>query len=153
VFLGETEVERRFPRTQALTFKPPSAYVSGRPSPWWGSARSVVILPDYFQMYSTTEIGKSFLSGKASSASDGKYNINTQILRKVMIPLPPLDEQHRLVSMVESVVECEAANRKRSLALDALFQSLLHNLMTGKVRVHDVPSFARYGQKEKSHEP
>jgi type I restriction enzyme S subunit len=94
--------------------------------------------PDFFQMYSTTATGRVFLSGRASSASDGKFNINTQILRKVMLPRPPLQEQQEIVHAVEGVQGTLAAHQNRMRALDALFQTLLHNLMTGKVRVHRV---------------
>jgi transposase ISL3 family protein len=41
VFLGGTEVTRRLPRTQAVSFKPPSTYVSARLASRWGWARSV----------------------------------------------------------------------------------------------------------------
>jgi type I restriction enzyme S subunit len=90
------------------------------------------------QMYCTTPAGRSFLSGRASSASDGKFNINTQILKGVMIPLPSLDEQRQIVEMVSSVVQHEAATAKQANARETLFKSLLHHLMTGKVRVNEL---------------
>src|SRR5260370_2373106 len=36
-----TGVTYRCPRTQVLSFKPPSTYVAFSPKTWWGSARSV----------------------------------------------------------------------------------------------------------------
>jgi type I restriction enzyme S subunit len=89
-------------------------------------------------MYSTTAAGRSFLSGRASSASDGKFNINTQILKKVMLPLPSVEEQCQIVAMVNTVLQQEAATRCRQTALEALFRSLLHHLMTGTVRLNGV---------------
>lgn len=96
------------------------------------------ILPTFMQMFCTTPAGRNFLSGRASSASDGKFNINTQILKGVMIPLPSLDDQEQIVEMVSSVVLHESSATKQANALDALFKSLLHHLMTGKVRVNDL---------------
>jgi len=47
-----------------------------------------------------------------------------------------------VLSAVDRKIEVETA-RQRSQ--EALFQTLLHNLMTGKARVHDVPAFAPGG--------
>jgi type I restriction enzyme S subunit len=96
------------------------------------------ILPTFMQMYCTTPKGREFLSGRASSASDGKYNINTQILKGVMLPLPSLDEQRQIVTMISSVVQHEAATAKQANARESLFKSLLHHLITGKVRVNEL---------------
>jgi type I restriction-modification system DNA methylase subunit len=93
-------------------------------------------------VYTTTDAGRSFLSGQASSASDGKFNINTQILKKVMLTRPPIEEQQQIVQAVEGVQATLAAHQNRMQAQDDLFQTLLHDLMTGKVRVHDVPALA-----------
>jgi type I restriction enzyme S subunit len=93
------------------------------------------VLPPYVQMYTRQPAGQRFLSGRASRASDGKFNINTQILKAVMLPRPTLDEQHEIVRVVQTVEALEAAGRQRLRALNTLFQSLLHDLMTGRIRV------------------
>jgi type I restriction enzyme S subunit len=93
------------------------------------------ILPEFFQMYSTTKNGQRYLSGHASNASDGKFNINTQILRKVMLPLPDIDKQRNIVGMIQAIQKSESSLLSRQSALHSLFGSLLHNLMSGKVRV------------------
>jgi type I restriction enzyme S subunit len=56
-------------------------------------------------------------------------------LSQFSIPLPPLPTQQKIASILSAVdkkIEAEATKRK---SLDELFKSLLHNLMTGKLRV------------------
>jgi type I restriction enzyme S subunit len=95
------------------------------------------VIPGFVQIYATTAIGRSFLSGRASSASDGKFNINTKTLKQVMLPLPGIEDQKRIVGHVEAVSDAERIYASRAACLEVLFQSLLHHLMTGKLRVHE----------------
>jgi type I restriction enzyme, S subunit len=54
------------------------------------------------------------------------------------MPLPPCETQTKIAEAVEVAERKIASEESRYRALDALFQSLLHNLMTGKVRVRDL---------------
>jgi type I restriction enzyme, S subunit len=65
-------------------------------------------------------------------------NINIKSLQPWPIPLPPLDEQEEIVrdlTVLERKIEAE---QQRQASLEALFKTLLHNLMAGKVRVGDL---------------
>ena len=53
----------------------------------------------------------------------------------IPIPLPPLPEQREIAAQLAAVDAKLAAEESRRAALAALFQSLLHYLMTGKVRL------------------
>jgi type I restriction enzyme S subunit len=53
------------------------------------------------------------------------------------IPLPPLDEQREIARILQAVDAKIAAEQARRTALEELFKSLLHLLMTGKVRVKE----------------
>lgn len=55
-----------------------------------------------------------------------------------LIPLPPAEEQREIALVLEVVDNKIAAEENRKQTLDVLFKTLLHNLMTGKVRVHDL---------------
>ncbi len=59
-------------------------------------------------------------------------------LKVLPLPVPPLAEQDEIVGILAAVDTKLAVEETRRDALDALFQSLLHYLMTGKVRVHDL---------------
>jgi type I restriction enzyme S subunit len=51
------------------------------------------------------------------------------------IPLPPLPEQRRIAHMLSAVDRKIEAEERRKAALQALFKTMLHQLMTGRVRV------------------
>jgi type I restriction enzyme S subunit len=93
------------------------------------------LLPDFVQGYTETSRGRSFLSGRASGAADGKFNINSQIIKNVQVPVPPIDQQQDVVNIIEICSSKIAAENDHKIALEALFNSLLHYLMTGKLRV------------------
>lgn len=61
------------------------------------------------------------------------FNVGT--IRRMLVPKPSLAEQREIVEALEAVDrKTEAAESKRN-TLQALFRTLLHELMTGKVRV------------------
>lgn len=92
------------------------------------------ILPYYFQYYMML----IFLVRHIPIAEGAKSTIaHLPVEKLIMLPiaLPPLSEQ-QIINRILSAVDAKiAAEEARLVALDDLFASLLHHLMTGKVRV------------------
>jgi len=57
------------------------------------------------------------------------------VLKNLPIPLPPLDEQRKIARMLQAVDAKIAAEERRRAALEDLFKTLLHELMSGRMRV------------------
>jgi type I restriction enzyme S subunit len=64
--------------------------------------------------------------------------INKKDIAPLPIAIPPLEEQARIVESLEAVSQKIAAENARRDALVTLFDSLLHDLMTARVRVTDL---------------
>jgi type I restriction enzyme, S subunit len=92
-------------------------------------------LPAFVQYYAETPSGREFLSGQASGSADGKFNINTQTIKRVILPLPDVMIQKKIVDIIFPIDQKLAAEQSRKEALDTMFTSLLHDLMTAKIRV------------------
>jgi len=68
-------------------------------------------------------------------AADGKYNLQINALKKALVPLPPLPEQRQIAEILQAVDRKIEAEENRKAALEELFKSLLHELMTAKRRL------------------
>jgi type I restriction enzyme S subunit len=79
----------------------------------------------------------------SSAGGSTKGALTCAFLKAYPMPHPPLEQQYKIASMIEAVEQKLKSEEARLQALDTLFQTLLHDLMTGKVRIHDVPAFAR----------
>ncbi len=73
------------------------------------------------------------VAGKMEGTT-GRQRVPRHVLENLPIPLPPLPEQHTIAGALGAVDDAIAAEEGRKQALEKLFQSLLHNLMTGRVR-------------------
>jgi type I restriction enzyme S subunit len=58
--------------------------------------------------------------------------------KQLVLPLPPLHEQRAIARVLRTVDKKLQAEEARKQALEELFKTLLHNLMTGEIRVKDV---------------
>jgi type I restriction enzyme S subunit len=96
------------------------------------------VLPAFVNGYARTERGRGFLSGRAIRTADGKFNINSGTLKRVLLPLPGLEEQTEIVCQLDLVERKLALHVAKRTALTALFRTLLHQLMTAQVRVSDL---------------
>jgi type I restriction enzyme, S subunit len=65
-------------------------------------------------------------------------SINQQDLKSIVVPLPPLEEQKEIVHLLKAIDEKITTEENRKRTLDILFKTLLHDLMTGKVRLNNV---------------
>ena len=68
-------------------------------------------------------------------SSDGKYNFQLTEFKPIKIPLPPLDEQQKIANILTTIDQKIQAEENKKEALQNLFKILLHQLMTGKIRV------------------
>lgn len=89
------------------------------------------------------EFGALLLSYKADelarfNVQSTQKNINKGIVLRFFIPLPPLSEQRAIARVLRTVNKKLQAEEARKQALKELFKTLLHNLMTGKIRAKDV---------------
>lgn len=94
--------------------------------------------PDFFQYFSATSVGRSLLAGRASPAADGKFNVNTKLIDSILVPVPKPEEQREIVSTLQTIDRKIAVHERKQVTLQELFRTLLHQLMTGEIRVADL---------------
>lgn len=93
------------------------------------------VVPEFLEDVVASPAVRAQLEERSSKAADGKYNINTQTLRSLVVPLPPLDEQAEIVNALKSVEIKRVAEQNRLGSLDAVFQGLLRAVLSGRQRV------------------
>lgn len=59
-------------------------------------------------------------------------------LKTYPVPLPTADEQREIAGVFRGLIVKAAVHRRRRALLGELFRALLHQLMTGRIRVHDL---------------
>ena len=84
-------------------------------------------------------MGTSIVAGRAISASDGKFNLNTAAIDSLLLPLPPtLSEQREIVAILDAIDRKIDLHRRKLAVLEELFKAVLHKLMTGEIRVGEL---------------
>ena len=79
------------------------------------------------------------VAGGATPAADGKFNLNTAAIDSILLPVPPtLDEQKDIVEILEAIDQKIDLHEQKAAVLKALFRTLLHKLITGKVPVSEL---------------
>ncbi len=78
-----------------------------------------------------------------------KGGVNGSILSKLLIPKPIIAEQSVIAKAFESLDEKFQHHTKKKTALESLFKTMLHELMTGKTRVKDIGFGKDYKLNEK----
>jgi type I restriction enzyme S subunit len=94
------------------------------------------LYPLYLSYLFEIEVVRCYLSSEAIGTT--MANLNTQILSRLPIPLPPLDEQREIARILQAVDTRIAAEQARRAALEELFKSLLHELMSGQIRLPNI---------------
>jgi type I restriction enzyme S subunit len=108
----------------------------------WGYASTEVIPirpyaelhTEYLAFYLKQPSIRQELAGKMEG-STGRQRLPKMAVQQLPIPLPPLPEQREIAHMLQAVDAKIAAEQARRAALEEVFKTLLHQLMTGKVRV------------------
>lgn len=93
-----------------------------------------VLLPEYLAYLVQSDYAKAYFLTVAHRTTHLAC-INSTKLKAFPVPVPHLAEQERIVCVLRIVDAKLRAESNRRQALDALFRSLLHHLMTGQIRV------------------
>lgn len=94
-----------------------------------------VIISEFALYYTKTSNYRSFIDSVASGAADGKYNLNTETLKSLLIPIPSIDEQKKIISVLCTIDRKLTLQRQRTAHFEKLKQGLMNELLTGKLRV------------------
>jgi type I restriction enzyme S subunit len=93
------------------------------------------LLPEFLAYLAQSCYGKAYFLSVAHKTTNLAC-INATKLKALPVPLPAVSEQRTLASHLSAVDAKLAGEAARRAVLDRLFQSLLLNLMTGRVRVN-----------------
>jgi len=93
--------------------------------------------PGFVRGYLETQY--EYLRQVASGGGSTKGALTCAFLKDLLVPLPSaLDEQREIVAILDALDRKIALHRQKRAVLEELFQSLLHKLMTGEIRVADL---------------
>lgn len=99
------------------------------------------IYADYVQ-YFFNSVGRAQITSKANPAADGKFNIDTGVLKSLLIPIPAHLNQQKEILVILSEMDSRlllAVNKR--FALQSLFSESLSRLMTGRITVSKLLDF------------
>ncbi|MCC6350877.1 MAG: restriction endonuclease subunit S [Candidatus Eisenbacteria bacterium] len=93
------------------------------------------LLPDFVNVFLGLERGRRELLRRVTTSA-GNHNINSNSIRLLRLPVPASqDEQAHLVEIASACRTHVDALRAKAAALEVLKKSLMHDLLTGRVRV------------------
>lgn len=102
-----------------------------------------ILQPEFFAYLAQSPYGKAYFLQVAHKTTNLAC-INSNKLKAFPIALPSLEEQQQIVSILGAIDQKLRVQQRKHILLDNLFQGLLHQLMTGEIRIKDLapPEFS-----------
>jgi type I restriction enzyme, S subunit len=101
------------------------------------SVNTELVTPEYVAHFLASPPPREQMRGKAKRAV-AQSSINQGDVRSLVFPLPSVEEQRTSTHALSTVDKKITAEENRQRSLEVLLKTMLHNLMTGKVRVMDL---------------
>jgi len=93
------------------------------------------IIPEFLYYYLLSQYSRLRSSGMEGHIS----HLNLGFLGSFKIPLPSsIDEQKKIIQIIASLIKKIEVHASKRDVLQDLFRTLLHQLMTAQIRVHDI---------------
>jgi len=96
-----------------------------------------VLIPEFFAYLAQSAYGKSYFLQVAHKTTNLAC-INSAKLKAFPVVLPSLAEQQEIADVLGAIDEKTTIHKNKREALEALFKSLLHKLMSGEIRVSEL---------------
>jgi type I restriction enzyme S subunit len=96
-----------------------------------------LINPFFVHYFTQSKSGSDYLY-QSARPSAGKFNLNTQAIKHLTLPLPELSEQNNICKIIESVNSKIELSELKLKKYQDLYKTLLHELMNGerKAKTH-----------------
>ncbi len=93
---------------------------------------------------------KQRLFQKVGRSAHGTMTLMSSEIAQFTIPLPDEHTQQEIASAIEAIERKHEQHQRKRTALTTLFRTLLHQLMTAQIRVHnlDLPELVAHNGKE-----
>lgn len=95
------------------------------------------LVPDFLAYLVQSPYGKAYFLTVAHKTTN-LASINSTKLKALPVLIPPKDEQQEIARILKALDRKIALHERKRATLQELFQTLLHQLMTARVRVHDL---------------
>ena len=86
--------------------------------------------------YLSSQIGRTEIELRTTKTSQPKLALTR--IKQIPVPVPKLEEQQKIADILSTVDQRIETEEKKKKALEELFKSMLHNLMTAKIRVKNL---------------
>lgn len=94
------------------------------------------LIPD-FLLYALATF-KDNLFQRVGRSGHGTATLKGNEVAEFKIPLPDINTQNEISSVIKNLETKETTHTQKRTQLQALFRTLLHELMTAKIRVHEI---------------
>jgi type I restriction enzyme S subunit len=92
-----------------------------------------VVVSEYLSRFFNSVAGRrQALSARVGLA---QQHLNVGAVRRTLVPIPAISTQRQISADLAAVDEKVSAEERRKAALQALFKTMLHHLMSGRIRV------------------
>ncbi len=95
------------------------------------------LVPGYLRYFLESHRGQGLLYSMCVTGSTGQIELSKSKLKLLSIPLPPVEEQHRIVGMIEQFDQIIRQNQGYEKQLQDLKKGLMQDLLTGEIRTTD----------------
>jgi type I restriction enzyme S subunit len=92
--------------------------------------------PHFIRLFLETRYHE--LRGVAQGGGSTKGALTCGFLKSYLVPSPKGDEQNEIVSILTKLETKISVHERKRTTLQELFKTLLHQLMTGQIRVHNL---------------
>jgi type I restriction enzyme S subunit len=94
------------------------------------------VVPAFASLWLNSAYAQRFWNARCATSS-GLNTINQRTLKKLVVPVPPPAEQEAIANVTEQQRRHMQALAAKQIQIETLKKSLMHDLLTGRVRVGD----------------
>jgi type I restriction enzyme, S subunit len=94
------------------------------------------VIPEFLLWYFQTRY--QHLRSVSQAGGSTKGALTYGYLKTYPVPIPSYDEQHEIAGVFAALEQKERVHVRKRQTLNDLFRTLLHQLMTAQIRVHDL---------------
>lgn len=141
VFKGDLIIAKITPSfengKQAILDDIPSEFAYATTEVWTLHPRNEQVSTSHLYNYLRIPFVRASIAGKMEG-STGRQRVPKHVIQNLPVPIPPIAEQDIISRAIQTLDDKIAVEKNRKYAFEELFKTLLHDLMTAKIRANQL---------------